>query len=205
MECDMAINKNVTDIEKNLREEYNSLCHFIQNLFVVRITIISISISIFAAIFIFSNSSYIKIQTVFLLTIILLLVILASIHLTIAISRAIYRTEIYISKIIEPKLRISWFSTWLEYAKFAKRDNTTVAIRPIYFVLNIIAISNMLISLINISRDFIKGIIPIFFFILVISIFLWNIKLLVWGLYPKKIIGDFNEKWIELINKSSGN
>jgi len=193
--------KETKDLQNNFREEYVSLWAFIRTLFVLRTTIISICISIFAGVFVFSSSVSLKTEPHAFLSTILLLVVLSSLRLTVAITRAIYRVEIYIKRCIEPGLGIAFLSNWLDYAKSAEKDNMTRALLPIYFVLNIIALLYSVQCLAHQELRRLLGILPISLIVIDALLFLWNLKTLTLGLYPRRIIREFEKLWAEIIER----
>lgn len=179
-------------------EEYKELCSFIRTFFTLRIAVVSICISIFGAIFIFSTVPSVSFGKEYA-SIVLFLTILASAKLTSAISRAIYRMEMHISNELESKLNLSFFSNWIKYLKNEKWDNVTRAIIPIYMTLNILgAIYYIVIIWADVEKQ-IQSVNKELLIICTVTlintvIFIWNILILTKDIDPSKVINQFERK-----------
>lgn len=190
-------------------EEYKSLWAYLLTLLKIRVGIISICISIFAAVLVFSTRVSINIELGALLSAILLLSIMASLKITLAITRTIYRTDIYISKELEPRLGAHYITAWLEYIKVVKTDNMTTSILPVYLMLNVIALLFAILqfspkeleTFIN-KANYLKLIVP-GGGLLLILLFIWNLKIALFGLFPKRIVKEMDKTWLTAVRKGT--
>ena len=117
---------------------------------------------------------------------------------SLGITRTIYRTGIYISRELEPRMDLRYLTAWIEYIMLVKI--------PIYLMLNIVAILFAFFhinfkefELLDSFADYIKIAVP---GIGLTLLFIWNLKLSFWGLLPKHIVKELDKTWLASISKN---